>query len=314
MSRNVCISAIGPSPFPWDTGDDHLATAKQAIAHLDRWMDRVLPDRPDLIVMPEACDRPAVMDRFVAKEYFRERGNLVLDHCREVAKREGVNIAYSSKLPGPDGWLRNCTSFIDRSGDIRGVYCKNHLVWDEYEDMGIKFGKDAPVIDMDFGRVAGAICFDLNFDELRLKYVQSRPELIVFSSMYHGGLTQRLWANSCQSYFVGAVAGQPCTVIDPLGDVVAQSTNYFPTVTHTVNLDYALAHLDCNWEKLDALKEKYGRGVHVKDPGFLGYVLITSQTEGVSAMDMVAEFEIELFDDYMRRSLEHRHAPGHMEE
>ena len=162
--------------------------------------------------------------------------------------------------------------------------------------------------------MAGVICFDLNFDQLKQQYVQSRPELLVFSSMYHGGFVQQQWAYSCRSWFVGAVCGLPCTVINPVGEVVAQSTNYYPYVSHTINLDYAVAHLDYNWEKLDALRHKYGRGVAVRDPGLLGAVLITSETEGVSAMDMVAEFQIELLDDYMARSLQHRCDVLQMEE
>ena len=103
-------------------------------------------------------------------------------------------------------------------------------------------------------------------------------------------------------------------MINPVGEVVAQSTNYYPYVSHTINLDYAVAHLDYNWEKLDALRRKYGRGVEVRDPGLLGAVLITSETEGVSAMDMVADFQIELLDDYMARSLKHRRDVLQMEE
>ena len=51
----------------------------------------------------------------------------------------------------------------------------------------------------------------------------------------------------------------------------------------------------------------------VRDPGLLGSVLITSECS-VPAAEMVKEFEIELLDDYMARSLKHRHAPGKMEE
>jgi hypothetical protein len=53
--------------------------------------------------------------------------------------------------------------------------------------------------------------------------------------------------------------------------------------------------------------------VTIKDPGFLGSVLITSEHETVSVDDMIAEFEIELLDDYMARALAHRHTPGNME-
>ena len=70
----------------------------------------------------------------------------------------------------------------------------------------------------------------------------------------------------------------------------------------TVNLDRRLAHLDGNWEKLRALKKKYGDAVSVKDPGQLGAVLITSDDDSITVDQMVKEFEIELLDDFFDRS------------
>ena len=88
--------------------------------------------------------------------------------------------------------------------------------------------------------------------------------------------------------------------------MVASSTNYYNYAVATVNLDRKLAHLDHNWEKLAALKKKYGKEVIVTDPGRLGVVMITSEKDGVSAGDMIKEFNIELVDDYFNRSRQHR--------
>ncbi|MDD3928110.1 MAG: carbon-nitrogen hydrolase family protein, partial [bacterium] len=161
-------------------------------------------------------------------------------------------------------------------------------------------------IECDFGRLACAICFDLNFDELRLKYVKSRPDLILFCSVYHGGLMQSYWAYSCRAHFVSAVAGLPSAVISPLGQTVAETTNYTDSITAIINLDCCLAHLDYNWERLKKLKKAYGEEVLITDPGYLGSVLISSQTEKFSAVKLAEEFEIELLDDYMNRVLAHR--------
>jgi hypothetical protein len=201
----------------------------------------------------------------------------------------------------PDGSLRNSSVMLDRKGNVAGIYNKNHVTMGENIQSGILYGSHAPVIDCDFGRVAFAICFDLNFDRLRLKYAKDKPDLIIFSSVYHGGLMQAYWAYSCRCHFVSAVAGLPCQIYDPLGELVASSTNYFDFVTTTVNLDCRLAHLDYNWGRLRKMKEKYGTKVKIKDPGHLGSVLISE------------EFDIELLDDYFKRALEHRLAPGNME-
>jgi len=137
--------------------------------------------------------------------------------------------------------------------------------------------------------------------------------LLIFSSMYHGGLMQAYWAYSCRCHFVGAVASLPCEIRNPLGEIIASNTNYFDYTFAEVNLDCRLVHLDYNWGRLKALKAKYGPKVKITDPGYLGCVLVASEHETISADEMIKEFEIELLDDYMARALAHRHTPGNME-
>ena len=95
--------------------------------------------------------------------------------------------------------------------------------------------------------------------------------------------------------------------------MIAASSSYRPYIVETINLDCRVAHLDYNGGKLRELKKKYGPEVRIDTPSHLGSVLIASESESVSAADMVAEFEIELLDDYFGRALAHRHAPGNME-
>ena len=147
------------------------------------------------------------------------------------------------------------------------------------------------------------------------RVLPDQPDLIVFSSMYHGGLMQAYWAYSCRSHFVGAIAGRatPSRILNPLGQVVASNTDYFDSAVARINLDCALVHLDFNWSRLRALKEKYGPAVTITDPGLLGSVLIASEHEVISIDQMIEEFELERLDDYMARSLAHRLKPGNME-
>ena len=157
-----------------------------------------------------------------------------------------------------EGLWRNSCVVIDRNGGIAGIYNKNFPTIREMES-GIKACNEAHVIKCDFGRVAIAICYDLNFDELRMQYVKEKPDLILFSSMYHGGVAQSIWAYTCRAYFVGSVYRQtPSEIRNPMGEVVASSTNYFDFAVARINLDCELVHLDYNREKLTALKEKYG--------------------------------------------------------
>ncbi|MCK4284307.1 MAG: carbon-nitrogen hydrolase family protein [Candidatus Brocadiae bacterium] len=314
MANYVKISTVGARPLDVDPGLEPQRVVDAMIKHWQGRLDQVLPDRPDLIVVPEACDRPANYPVDKLADYYRTRKDQVLDFFARVAREHRCNIAYcASREIEEDGSWRNSIRIIDRSGEVIGTYNKNHLVIGECEDGGRLYGREAPIVECDFGRVACAICFDLNFDELRLKYVKASPDLIVFCSMYHGALMQAYWAYSCRCHFVGAIAGPPSAIISPVGQVIASSTNYFDFVTAAVNLDCRVVHLDENGARLRGAKDKYGPKVRITDPGFLGAVLISSETEEVSVRDMVAQFEIELLDHYFERSLAHRHAPGHIE-
>ena len=312
MARRITVSSLGQTPphFPIEEksiGYDDLV--EKMIAFWKAQIERVLPDAPDLIMLPETCDDYAGMPAEIAKQFRQARGDRVLQSLQELAKQHHCNIAYATMREVADHTWRNVAMMIDRNGEVIGHYNKNHPTTYEIAD-GVLAGIEAPLIQCDFGTVGFVICFDLNFDELRLKYKALAPDLLLFASMYHGGLMQSYWAYSCRSHFVGSVwSGNPNEVFSPQGEQLAHSTNYISNITATINLDCAQAHLDGNWGKLDALKKKYGRDVTIYDPGKLGSVLITSESETVDVNEMIREFEIELLDDYLERVLNIHHDP-----
>ncbi|MBP1996036.1 carbon-nitrogen hydrolase family protein [Paenibacillus eucommiae] len=314
MAKWVKISTIGMEQY----STKETLTTRQSLEKVKEYIRsqirQVLPDQPDLIVLPEWCDIPQshTGSQELRSEFVKERGSEVRELLAAIARENNCYITYPTLIEAEDGTYRNTMQLIDRSGEIAGFYNKNHAVIIEVEE-NILCGKDANVIECDFGRVACAICFDLNFDPIRLKYVEAKPDIILFPSMYHGGIMQSYWAYSCRSYFVGAVPRHPSAILNPLGDIVATSTNYFNFVTAKVNLDYVTAHLGYNFEKIAAMREKYGPKVNVYDPGNLGPVLITSESDEITALEMTQAFEIELLDDYFARSLACQADPANIE-
>ncbi|MEK0315680.1 carbon-nitrogen hydrolase family protein [Cohnella sp. 56] len=305
MSNYVKISTIGSREF---NVDEQLAAEEivdRMIEHLRQKLSQVLPEQPDIIVLPEFCDIPFNVFLSPARthDYCQVRGERILRFLSDIASEHGCYIAYPTLRLQQDQSWRNSIALLDRSGEIVGEYAKNHLTLGEIEDYGVARGTEAPIIACDFGRIACAICFDLNFDRLRLQYAEAKPDLIIFSSMYHGGIMQPYWAYSCRSHFVGAIGGgQPSAVLSPVGEVLATSTNYFDYVTTTVNLDCAVVHLDYNMERLSRLKAKYGAKVKIADPGYLGSVLISCETDECTIEDIIQQFDIELLDDYLKRA------------
>jgi len=55
----VKIATIGARPLTIDPETKPQKIVDKIIAHWQKKFAQVLPDKPDLIVVPEACDRPA---------------------------------------------------------------------------------------------------------------------------------------------------------------------------------------------------------------------------------------------------------------
>lgn len=297
--KYVTVATIGASP-EINRDQEPQKIVDQVIEFWKRELKQVLPDKPDLIVLPEVCDLSGI-----GIEYRNVRKNQVINFFASVAKANRCYIAYGTLRDEKDGTIRNSCIIIGRNGEIAGIYDKNFPTIYEMEK-NIMPGKSAPVIRLDFGKVGAAICFDLNFEELRKEYAAQDPDLIIFSSVYHGGLAQNIWAYECRSHFVGSVNANPSQIRNPLGEVLASSSNYQDYVVKRINLDCELVHLDYNQGGLKAMKEKYGPRVTVSDPGYLGSVLVTSEDEKITALEMIREFKIELLNDYFKRSRDFR--------
>jgi len=196
--RKIVVSSLGPAPLQVKPADNQQALALM-IDHWKKQLATVLPDKPDLIVLPEACDRFPAMTMEERKDYYTFRGDQIRDFFRQVAKENKCYIAYSAARKMPDGTYRNSTQLIGRDGEIAGIYDKNYPTVGEHLKSGIIPGKDATTV-----------------------------------------------------------------------------------------------------------KAKYGPGVTISAPGYVGAVLLSSNLDDVTSADMVKEFKIELWDEYYKRSVDHR--------
>ncbi|WP_345029543.1 carbon-nitrogen hydrolase family protein [Ravibacter arvi] len=301
--KQIKVSTIGAAIPGYSNRTDMENIVKEIIGFWDQQIKQVLPDQPDLILLPEFFDMPSGFSTRVQEEFIKIRGSKIQDFIAATATQNKCYIAFGTLLTDEAGNLRNAAVLVDRKGKQAGIYYKNFPTIGEIES-GIVSGTESPVFECDFGRVGMAICFDLNFEELRDSFAEKKPDVLLFMSMYHGGHMQKNWAYACRSYFVGAISGRgtPSEVRDPLGEVVASTSNYNNYATATINLNSRLVHLGYNFEKLSLLKARYGSNVHIKDPGCLGPVLVTGLDEKIPIDRMLKEFEIENMHDYYNRS------------
>lgn len=220
---------------------------------------------------------------------------------QSFAASEKCHVAGSVKLRENDK-VYNSIVFIDACGQILGHYDKTFLISAEIKD-GVQPGNGPVVVDTEIGRLGGAVCFDLNFTGLMNSYKQHHPDIMVFSSMYHGGLMQAQWAYQLRSFFVSSLPRFGCGIIDPFGRPVKLTDCYSPVARVTVNLDRVMVHLDRNQQRFSDIEKKYGDEVIVDIPPDIGPALIYSMVPDRTAMDIASEFELILLDDYMAEAI-----------
>jgi predicted amidohydrolase len=316
--NTVRVVTLGPTTPILDLEQSPQNIVDEMKVFWQEKIDEVLPYKPDLIVLPEACDRPRSMqvDFDREKKYYSVRKNQFLDFFADIAKANNTYVVYSYKRELEDGTYRNSSVLIGRDGKVVGIYDKNHPTIAEI-DRGIAPGIEAPVFQCDFGKVGMLICFDMNFEELRERYEKEQPDILILSSRYQGDLMQKYWAHSVQTYFVSAVEGRPflpSDIYDPLGDLLSRSNSHYLNFAYSeINLDRKLIHRDNNMEKMLALKKKYKDEVTIKDPGFLDVVLLSSNSDKLTVDDMMKEFDIESFTSYVNRSSEYRYKNDNIE-
>src|SRR5689334_17805676 len=88
---------------------------------------QVLPDQPDLILLPEFCDLFAGCAPEFNAQYSLERGARMLKFFQKVAREHRCYLAYPTLWECDDASRRNVMLLLDRDGAIAGRYEKNHV-------------------------------------------------------------------------------------------------------------------------------------------------------------------------------------------
>lgn len=300
MGRKVKIAATCRRCGKLDERTAADKTDEFVIAYIEQVLHGVRAKYPDLIVFPEMCDLPEGWEMETYLSYILVRRETVLAHIRNKARELHAWIAYSTVRKHADGTLRNSCILIDRTGSIAFIYDKTYLTLGELEH-GVCSGDGARVFACELGRIGFVLCFDLNYLELAGEYKKMQTDILLFPALFHGGVQQQIWAFTARAYFVGACGGCKASVVSPGGEILETSTDYFSEFVYAVNLDYALVHLDFNWEKLEAIEERYATDVTIHDPGGLGAVLLTSEKSNLSMKKILEEFAVETLDEYLQR-------------
>jgi predicted amidohydrolase len=209
-----------------------------------------------------------------------------------------------------DGKLYNSAVLLDRKGKVAGIYCKHVPTIGELEN-GVVPGTEVKAFKTDFGKVGMAICFDLNFHDLKEKWRQQAPDIIFWPSAFEGGAPLQGWAQYCQAYVVSSTYGENARILDKNGDTLALARWQRPFVAATVNLDRAAYHWDYTQVKVPRIKRKYGADVSVENMTPEGWIFITSEKRGLTLRQLEREFRLERTMDYLLRARAMRDQAAH---
>ena len=270
--------------------------------------------KPDLIVLPEICDvyndlliAPSLEEAQKRRDdWLEKRGNKILDAFREYASTHHTYIVYPTYRDRDNGHVSNCSLLIDREGDVIACYDKVYPTVGDIAKGAIP-GTKPVIAQTDFGTMGFAICFDLNFWDLLEAYAPLRPNVLAFSSYYHGNLMQATWAYRCQSYFLGATIGNlEKNIVMPDGTVRDSIRSFCTYLVGTINTNCKLAHIDFNKQQINDAFAKYGRKLTIHNNNSLGVLLLTSNDPDLPIEAIFREFEIETWDEYYARSTQAR--------
>ena len=100
--KHVKVAVIGDSPrIPKDQEPQKLV--EEVIKFWKAQLNQVLAARPDLIVLPEVCDRPGGMSKEEEFNYYRVRKDQVKEYFASVARENNCYIAFGAKREDAHG-------------------------------------------------------------------------------------------------------------------------------------------------------------------------------------------------------------------
>jgi beta-ureidopropionase len=219
----------------------------------------------------------------------------------ELAKKYSMYVICPIRELAADERQYNTAVLLDRQGKVVGRYRKVFPYWGE---KGVSLGRDVPVFDTDFGRIAIFICFDINFGELWEEAEQKGAEIVFWPSAFGGGVPLNGYAMIHNYYIVSAGHGD---VIDIMGKDVEPAERPLPKqCIATVDLDLTIVNMDFNRERVAKLvKEQKGKVELLPDVGAKEeWYLLRAVAPGVRVADVCRQYNIETQRAYRLRSRE----------
>lgn len=187
---------------------------------------------------------------------------VIVDTFRDYAARYNMSLLLGSiyeKIPDDADRLYNTSIFINRQGELSGIYRKIHMfdapALGFNESDGIKAGDKPVVFDHEVGRIGLSICYDIRFPELYRHLTAMGAEIIFVPAAFFLYTGKHHWLqlliaraienqvyivapNQWGEHYEGRVSYGSSVVIDPWGSVVCCAPERTGLIATTIDLDY----------------------------------------------------------------------------
>ena len=238
------------------------------------------------------------------------------DAGQRAVKLEGtIEATLASKAKQAHAWLvvpmtlreadrvSNAAVLFNRDGVVAGIFRKVHPVADEngvLED-GTTPGSDYPVFETDFGRLGILICWDMGYEEGWEALAERGAVLVALPSASPQTLRPSAEALRHRFYVVSSTPKNNASLFDPIGRVIAQTTDTPGFLVREIDLSFAVLHWSEKLREGRALTARFGKKV--------GYDYSTREDTGVfwsndpdvSIGSMIGELGLREMDSEMKR-------------
>jgi beta-ureidopropionase len=257
----------------------------------------------DLVCLPEAFTAIGVPVQGVA-EVAEPVPGPTTDALAAVAKAHRCHILcpiYTSR----DGRFFNSAIWLDREGQVRGIYDKVHPSatypdFSEFE-LGVTPGTGPNWFDFDFGRVGVQICMDACFPQSWAGLAEAGVRVVVWPSAFDGGRRLEALAALHNYYVVSAVRDGRARIVDPCGDTIEATGDDQPVLSFALSLDYVVAPHDKPSVMSRLVARRYGDRVLARAYAADRLLLIASTDQALRAETVAAEFRLTSLSSNLER-------------
>ena len=218
----------------------------------------------DLAILPEAAITGEVGGNALAQSVAFP--GPVADTFAQTARQHRCYVIVPTYLRESHDTKRcsNAAVLVDRTGEVAGTYRKVHLVVSsdgKTMEGGSSPGKELPVFDCDFGKLAIQICYDMEFDRGWQELARQGAELIAWPTQSPQTAQPAARAMQQRCYIVSSTWRNNASVFEPTGKIAAQVRPPEQVLVQELDLSYAILPWSSKLRNGKALQEKYGEKI-----------------------------------------------------